>query len=170
VRPISARVALAPHSPLPRCQRGPTHQPRSPFSLRVRPLFGGRVLLVSFLSLSPVIGYRRDHHRPPLRHIPLPLLADQPNWRLAPVPSHPVTTVCPKPSRRHHCAPSSPPRQASPVLAISPPPPRPPIKGPPELQLSSHQLRPPLFPFPELNRASALPSFSAPVSPPSLLW
>jgi hypothetical protein len=123
------------------------------------------------LSLSPVIGYRRDHRRPSLRHIPSPLLVHQPNWCLAPVPSHPVTTVCPEPSRRHHCAPSSPPRQASLVLATSPlPPPQPPIKGPPELQLSSHQLRPPLFPFPELNRASALPSPSAPVSPPSLLW
>jgi hypothetical protein len=60
----------------------------------------------SALSLSPVIGYRCDHCRPPLRHIPSPLLAHQLNWHLAPALSHPVTTVCPShpvaTTVRHH--------------------------------------------------------------------
>jgi hypothetical protein len=116
---VPARARAVPPLPL-------TGQPHpsaaTPRPLAPRSSSSKRAPLVSSLSLSPVIGYRRDHRRPPLRHIPSPLLANQPNWCLAPVPSHPVTTVCPEPSRRHHCAPSSPPRQASLVLATSPPP------------------------------------------------
>jgi hypothetical protein len=84
---------------------------------------------LSALSLSPVIGYRRDHRWSPLRHIPSPLLAHQPNWHLAPAPSHPVTTVCPShpvaTTMRHHRRRGKR-RQCSPPLL---PPPRPPIKG-----------------------------------------
>jgi hypothetical protein len=90
--------------PLPRGPRSPTPAaPRSPLTAQPhpsvapallphdRPLSGGWASPVSSLSLSPMIGYRRDHRRPPLRHIPSPLLAHQPNWHLAPAPSHPVT-------------------------------------------------------------------------------
>jgi hypothetical protein len=128
--PSAVRAALAPHSPLPRCQPGSTRQPRPPFPPRVRPLSSERAPLVSSLSLA---RDRLSTRSPPATAPPHPLVITrhQPNWCLASAPRHPVTTVCPEPSRRHHCAPSSPSRQASPVLATSPPPPppRPPIKG-----------------------------------------
>jgi hypothetical protein len=169
--PSAARVALVPHSPLPRCQPGPTRQSRPSFLPRDRPLSGRYAPLVSSLPLSPVIGYRRDHRRPPLCHIPSPLLAHQPNWRLAPVSSHPVTTVCPEPSRRYHCVPSSPLRQASLVLATSPPPSPTAYKrtarAPAFFTPASAT---PLPPSPSSIEPAPPPSPSAPVSSPSLLW
>jgi hypothetical protein len=89
-------LAVSPAPPVSRAR---------PFSLTTAlSLAGGPRSLA--LSLSPVIGCRHDHRWPPVRHISSPLLAHQPNWRLAPVPSHPVTTVCPSypvaTTVRHH--------------------------------------------------------------------
>jgi hypothetical protein len=104
---------------------------------------------LSALSLSPVIGYRHDHRRPLLRHIPSPLLAHQPNWHLAPAPSHPVTTVCPShpvaTTVRHH-------RRRGKRRRCSPPPP-------------SHLSSPPRLPIKGTARA---PVFFTPASATSL--
>jgi hypothetical protein len=114
-------LALTPSLP-PRCQ------PHPPFPPRVHPLSGKWAPLVSSLSLSHVIGYRRDHRWSPLHHIPSPLLAHHPNWHFAPAPSYPVTTVFPSHPvattmlHHRHCGKR---RRCSPPL----PPPRPPIKG-----------------------------------------
>jgi hypothetical protein len=83
-----AQLSLARALPLaarPRSSAAPALLPHD------RPLPGRRAPPVSSLSLSPMIGYRRDPHRPPLHHMPSPLLVHQPNWHLAPAPSHPVT-------------------------------------------------------------------------------
>jgi hypothetical protein len=170
-RPIHhARRARAPLSSpslsaRPHPSAAPALSPSRPPSLA-----GGPHSSAPSLSLSPAIGYRRDHRRPLLRHIPSPLLAHQLNWRFAPMPSHHVTTVCPEPSRRHHCVPSPPPRQASPVLATSPPP------SPVAYKRTARALPfftpasvTPLPPSPSSIEPAPPPSPSAPVSSLSLL-
>jgi hypothetical protein len=107
-----------------RCQPGPTCLSRSSFLPRDRPPFGKWTLLVSSLSLLPVIGYRRDHHRPPLCHLPSPLLATSQIGALRlcraiqsppSTPSHPVTTTM-----RHHRRLGKPRRCLTPLLSPSP--------------------------------------------------
>jgi hypothetical protein len=137
------RAALSPTWPTSRARPRSCHTPLplavspTPPVSRARPfplafalsLASGPCLSALSLSLSPVIGYRHDHRRTPLRHIPSPLLAHQPNWHLAPAPSHPVTPVYPShpvaTTLHHHrrCGKRS--RYSPPLL----PPLRPPIKG-----------------------------------------
>jgi hypothetical protein len=116
---------------------------------RDRRLSGRRALLVSPFPLArdQAIGAFAADHRPPRRS---PLTRSPARFGALP------PRTVPKPSRRHllpepsrgHCVPLSPPRQALPVLATSPPPPQPPIKGPP---------RAPYFPAPGLCHSIFFP-------------
>jgi hypothetical protein len=133
----AASLSLArTHTPLPPAAQA-AHRacPHPPLTSRPHPsaraplphalsLSGRRAPPVSSLP-SPVVCNRRDHHRPEPRLVASPLLLPSETWRLvalslAPAPSYPVTPPLLKPSRRN-CAPFSPPRQASPVCATSPP-------------------------------------------------
>jgi hypothetical protein len=102
-------------------------------------------------SLSPVIGQRRDCRWPPPAPSPRHYSPTSKVWHLA--SSRPMTEPSrhhrlPEPSRRHHCAPSSPSQaRLTGARHLLLPPPRSPIKGP---------LRAPYL----LAPASAAPSHS----------
>jgi hypothetical protein len=115
-RPPAPRPA--PHStPLaddstPPISRARSHSLATALPLASRPL-------LSATPPSPVIRYRRVLHRPPpARRLAIITLTSS-VWRLASARAI-LSPRLPEPSHRHHCAPSSPPRQASPVLATSP--------------------------------------------------
>jgi hypothetical protein len=100
---------------------GPTRQPHPPSLPRTRSSADNPVPLVSPFSLARDRPSTRSSPTT-VRLVPSPLLAHQPNWRLASL--RPVTEPSrrhrlPEPSRRHHCAPSSLSQRASPVHATS---------------------------------------------------
>jgi hypothetical protein len=107
-RPNSCSATLSPDNPTPPVSRAHPPPSRSPSLWQAGPSCQ--------LSLSPVIGYRRDHHRSatsPRHYSPTSRIGTLRLPRAIPSPR------LSEPSHRHHCAPSSPPRQASPMLTTS---------------------------------------------------
>jgi hypothetical protein len=155
------------------CQPGPTRQPLLHFP-RIHSLSVNPALLVSPFPphRDQAIDAFTTGHRPP-RRLAINALTSS-VWRLVSPRTVPDTSCChrlPEPSRRHY-VPYSPPRQASPVLATSPPPsPATYKRAALSFPNSSHRPWPPPHPSSELNRARAAAPFlrSSELSLPSLV-
>jgi hypothetical protein len=121
-RSLEAQLSPPPARPRPplTARPRPSAAPALPLSIALSP--AGRPRMSAF-SPSPMIGYRRNHRWPPPAPSPRHYSPTSKVWHLASLPRAIPSPCLPEPSCRHHCAPSLPPRQASPVLATSPPSP-----------------------------------------------